>query len=95
MKPIDFEILKVSREYESGIRMSNGAERIHKYTINYPNHPIDGKHFWSSTWTKYSQKSGWGKGKTVYFFKPQSNSDSFKTAIDCVNALNKTLIHKV
>ena len=36
MKKIDFEKIKVKRQYKFGIRMSNGAERQFEYTILYP-----------------------------------------------------------
>lgn len=96
MKEIDLSKAKIKREYKSGIRFSNGAERIFEYTINLEGSHIHGLKFYSSTWTPKRGDYDWGKGKTVYFWDTKAKKPKeFGELIECVKDLAESTMHKV
>lgn len=57
---------KARREYVGGYQEKGGALRKHSYKIL--NGPLEGKVFFSETWTPKNRSGEWGEPKTKYYW---------------------------
>lgn len=62
---------------------SNGAERVDKGIIVWPENPIDGKTLLRSVWTPSNKRGDWGQGEMVFFLN-EDKSPEFTSIEDFI-----------
>jgi hypothetical protein len=70
-------------KFSHHMTFSNGAEKIEKGTIVWPDNPIDGKIILRSICTPRNKRGEWGEGEVAYFLN-EDKSPEFKSIEDFI-----------